>query len=191
MTTAKEIADAMLAATSLTEETGLADLYAYRSAKRATGAPVDMERAVIHAGRECQQACDALAEHLKRAAAEATSRAAALAGCGVRYMESTWFVLDGRVTADALAANLRAKREHFQSLVEVWVSLADRIVATDEDRAEKAAELARYRAARIAEIAKRPKPALVAAATSKGIAVTGTREEIAAALVDAGVTASE
>lgn len=185
--TPKDIAEAMIAATSLTEETGLADLYAYRRAKRATGAPTDLESAVLRAGRECQEAADALGTYLTRAAAEATKNAAYIAAHGVRFSEQTWFVLDGRTTAEALGRVLRAKREHFQALVAAWSAVADRLVATEDDRVRVAEEKAQAREAQIAAWCKKPKPSIVATAVSKGVAVPmGTREEIAARLVDAG-----
>lgn len=184
--TPKEIAETMIAAKSMTDETGLAELYAYRRAKRATGAPTALEDAVLHAGRECQEAADALGKYLTRAAEEATKNAAYIAEHGVRFGDQTWFVLDGRVTAESLNRVLRAKREHFQSLVFAWAAVADRIVATDEDRARAAEEKARAREAQIAAWCKKPKPALVAAAAGRCLLDTGTREEIAARLVDAG-----
>lgn len=185
--TPKEIAETMIAATSLTEETGIAELYAYRRAKRATGAPTNLEDVVLHAACECQEAADALGKYLTRAAAEATKNAAYVAEHGVRFGDQTWFVLDGRATAESLGRVLRAKREHFQALVFAWAAVADRIVATEEDRARVAEEKARAREAQIAAWCKKPKPSLVATAASKGVAVPiGTREEIAARLVDAG-----
>lgn len=184
--TPKEIAETMIAATSLTEETGLAELYAYRRAKRATGAPADLESAVLHAGRECQDAADALAKYLKRAAEEAAKNAAYIAEHGVRFWEQTWFVLDGRTSAESLGRVLRAKREHFQALIAAWAAVADRIVATDEDRARAAEEKARWREAQIAAWCKKPKAVLAERAAGRCLPDTGTREEIAARLVDAG-----
>jgi hypothetical protein len=181
--TPTEIATHLIALTALTEET-MAPIYEYRREKRATGAPVDLENAVIYAAQECQDAADALARYLHRATTEATQQANAIAQHGVRYGETTWFTLDSRTSAESLSRALCAKREQFQTLVATWAAVADRIVATDEDRARAAAEK-RERA--VAALSQRSARDLRAIATKHGIKVGTGRAEIATALVDAGV----
>jgi hypothetical protein len=183
MKTVKEIADALIAAPHLTDD-ALADLYEYRREKRATGAPTDLESAVIHAAKECQDAADALVKHLDKAAKEATANAAHLAQYGVRFGEQTWFVLDGRTSAEQLNRALRAKREQFQALVVTWAAVADRIVATPEDIARRVEE---QRAQWVAAWESRTVRDLRAAAKKSGLNVGTDRAEIARALVDAGV----
>ena len=155
----------------------------YRRAKRATGAPVDLEDAAIHAADRCQEAMEALRYHLEKARREADERLASLGHSGVRMGQFTWFVLDGRKTAEDLNARLCAARERFEGAVELWAALADRIVATDEDRVAATAEK-RQRAIRI--LAARPARELRAMAKTAGLKVGTDREEIAAALVDGG-----
>jgi hypothetical protein len=181
--TPTEIATHLIAQTALTEET-MAPIYEYRREKRATGAPTDLEIAVIHAAKECQDAADALARYLHEATTEAAQRANIMARHGVRFSEQTWFTLDSRTNAESLNRVLRTKREHFQALVATWAAVADRIVATDEDRARAAAEK-RERA--VATFSQQPVRDLRALAAKHGIKVGTGRAEIATALVDAGV----
>lgn len=181
--TPTEIAAHVMQQTTLTEET-IAPLYEYRRNKRVTGAPVDLEDAVVHAANECQDAADALARYLHKAMAEAAKQANAMAQHGVRFGEATWFTLDGHTSAEALNRALHVKREHFQALVVAWAAVANRIIATDEDRARHAAE---KRATAIRQLSALPARELRQMAKDRGLKVGIGREEIATALVDAEV----
>lgn len=183
--TPTEIAANLLAQTTLTEET-MEPLLAYRREKRATGAPVDLEHAVYYAGRECEEARESLRQYVARAEAEAAKRLVSLDAYGVRFSDPDWFYLDGRQNAEAMTRRLVIAQKHFVALVEAWAAVADRIVATDEDRARVDTEK-RDRA--IASLATRPVRELRALAKSRGLAAGTDRREIATALVDAGVTA--
>lgn len=178
--TPQEIAAYIMLQTTFTEET-LAPLYEYRRAKRATGAPVDLECAILHAARECQSVADVLRDHLKRAAQEAADGLSAVMERGVRFGLPTWFALDGRVDAEEIAQRLYDRRAALQALVEAWAAIADRIVATDEDRARMAEE---KRACRIAELSRLPVRELRAMARYRGLNGTG-KDELAAALAAA------
>ena len=178
-----EIAAALLAATTLTEET-TAPIREYRRTKRATGAPVDLEDAVVHAANRCQEAVEVLRDHLLRARREADERIAALDHAGARMGQHVWFLLDGRVTANDLNARLCAARERFEDAVRLWAALADRIVATPEDTARRAEE---QRARRIDAWRAKPVRDLRAAAKAAGLHVGTDRVDIACALAAAGV----
>ena len=183
--TPKEIADHLLAQTTLTEEI-MEPMLAYRRAKRATGAPVDLEDAIIHAAHKMLEAEAELRTHLERARKEATEALEAMTRNGLRVGDYslTWFVLDGRQTAQGLHETLRAARSAFRSILEAWAAVADRIVATDEDRAQKAAE---NRSRAIAQFATLSTRELRSLARARGLHAGVDRREIAEALVDAGV----
>ena len=178
-----EIAAALLAATTLTEET-TAPIREYRRTKRATGAPVDLEDAVVHAANRCQEAVEVLRDHLLRARREADERIPAIDHAGARLGQHEWFLLDGRVTANDLNARLCAARERFEDAVRLWAALADRIVATPEDTARRAEE---QRARRIDAWRAKPVRETRAAAKAAGLKVGTDRVNIATALAAAGV----
>ncbi len=180
-----EIAADLLAATTLTEET-TAPIREYRRTKRATGAPVDLEDAVVHAANRCQEAVEVLRDHLLRARREADERIAALDHAGARMGQHVWFVLDGHVTANDLNARLGAARERFEDAVRLWAALADRIVATPEDM-KRHAEY--QRAWRLNAWGGVTLKALKAAVAKHGIKLPrdASRAETNAALADAGV----
>lgn len=184
--TPKEIANHLLTQTTLTEET-MGPLLAYCCAKRATGAPVDLENVIIRAARSCEEARVTLHEYLTRAAKEATLRAKSLAEHGVLLDDYTYFYLDGRQSAEDMGRRLVSLRERMREAIAVWLVYADRIVATDEDRARLAAErreaaIARWRHAKLRDIK--------AAIARRGVALPrdASHAEMIAALVDAGVT---
>lgn len=181
MKTAKGIAAALHAATHLTDDV-MADFDEYRRAKRASGAPVDLEIEVAHAATACLAAESALREHLRNAAREATEALAELDAAGSKLFR-IWFTLDGRANAEQLGRRLQDCRERFNAIVGAWASVADRVVATPEEQAAKAAEK-RQRA--IGILAARPVRDLRAMAKAAGVKVGTDREEIAAALVDGG-----
>lgn len=178
--TPKEIAAHIMQQTTFTEET-LAPLYEYRRAKRATGAPVDLESAIIHAARECEEMRESLRQYLMRAADEAAKRLATLDAVGVQMEDPTWFYLDGRQNAEAINRRMVAARKHLAALVDAWEAVADRIVATDEDRARMAEQ---KRAQRVAELTQLPVRELRAMARYRGLNGTG-KDELAAALAAA------
>jgi hypothetical protein len=190
MKSPKEIAAALIAAPHLTEEV-LADLDAYRGAKRATGAPVELEYAVARAAYECQAAADALRKYLDKAVKEATANAAYIAEHGVRFGEQTWFTLDDRTSAESLNRALRVKREHFQAVLGAWAAIADRIVATPDEQVKAAAErMQRETDKRIASWSTLPVKRLRDFAKSRDIDHTGDKEVLIQRLVDAGFAAT-
>lgn len=132
--TAQEIAATLLALPDLTEE-ALEPLDAYRSAKRQTGAPCELESLLDRAARECMRRRDDLREYLGKAAKEA----AAHAEITTRSIP-TWFALDARNNAEAMATRMRAAREHFNEMAHLFGTLGDRIIATPEEQAAYAAK---------------------------------------------------
>ncbi len=180
--TPTEIAAHLIAQTALSEET-MAPLYDYRREKRETGAPVDLESAVLYAAVKCQDASDRLRESLEKTAKDAAKYEAILAKDGPRFGDGGW--LPRAENVEALGYVLVARREAFQNVLEAWAAVADRIVATDEDRARAAAE---KREQAIQRWASAPLRDLRAAAKSRGLNVGTDKNEIAAAIVDAGIT---
>lgn len=182
--TTTEIVTALITATNLTEE-AMEPLLAHRREKRATGAPTDLEDAVVHAAHKMLEAEAELRDYLVRVRKEADEAIEIMAHGGLRFGDycPTWFVLDGRQTAQGLHEKLRAARDAFRSVLEAWAAVADRIVATDEDRARKASE-DRDRAIR--RLAALPARDLRRMAKERGLSVGTDRTEVAAALVDAG-----
>jgi hypothetical protein len=126
-----------------------------------------------------------LRTHLERVRREADEALEAMTRGGLRVGDysPTWFVLDGRQTAQGLHQKLRASRDAFRSILEAWSVVAGRIVATDEDRARKASE---DRARAIRQLAALPARDLRRMAKDRGLSVGTDRTEVAAALVDAG-----
>lgn len=189
--TPKEIADHLLAQTTLTEKT-MQPMLAYRREKRATGAPVALEDAIVHAAWECQRSADALRNYLERAWKEAEAALREFNDpspapgytAGV-HTSRHWDVLrHDRISAERLNDTLREKRDTLASLLDTWSAVADRIVATDEDRAQAAAN---RRARAIAAWTAQNMKTLGAACAKAGIRGVTGREAMAAALVDVGV----
>ena len=141
--TPREIAEALRAAKSLNAD-DLEPLRVYTEAKRATGAPLAVEEAVLSAAHECREAFRVL---VRATESERGSREYALDVFKAQGIASR---LQGFVLAqqhDQTVAVLyevhRVRREAFLMLVDVFASVADRIVATPE---EQAAETARANA---------------------------------------------
>lgn len=136
--TPSAICETLSAANDLSDDT-LAPLLEYRSAKRRTGCPDDLETEIIMAARKCQDTAAELRRYLERAAKEATEALAGLDAVGTRF-DRSWFFLDARHNAEQMGQRLRAEREQFSGLLRVWAAVADRIQATDEEKATAARE---------------------------------------------------
>ncbi len=130
---AQEIAATLLALPDLTEE-ALEPLGAYRVAKRATGAPCDLESLLGRAARDVMRHRDDLREYLAKAAKEA----AAHAEITTRSFP-LWSALDARNSVETMTLRMRAAQEHFDALAHLFGVLGDRIVATPEEAAAYAA----------------------------------------------------
>lgn len=190
--TAKEIAAALRAAKTLDHGT-LAPLYEYRAAKARTGAPTDIETALLVAANECQRALDRLTACCEEERGAFARAADALNGGGMA-MNFASYLLTRQNNFEAIVYHevFRARREAFLTILDAFEALADRIVATPEERAQKDAERAQQeaakRAAAIAAWCKLSAGALAATAQARGLPCDGKKAEIAARLVDAGAT---
>lgn len=176
--TPKEIA-AYLRAQKTFNETTLAPLDEYIQVKRATGAPVDLERGVMHAALAAQSATNDLVEHLDGVVASVQSIRAELAASSIYNVGYR----PTRLATEYYLAKRAGAVDVLLSLLYAWESLADRIVATDEDRAAYAAKRRQFK---IDELSNRTARDLRALAKAQGLKVGTNCREIATALVDSG-----
>lgn len=138
--TPKEIAEHLLTSTALDFD-ALAPLREYAREKAATGAPTEIETEIMGAAHEVGTAARRLHKFLEDAKREAVEACAIMSTRGATADFHTWFMLGGnRENAYTLSEALRAKRDALRSLLTVWIAVADRIVATDADRAAYAAQ---------------------------------------------------
>lgn len=177
--TPKEIAAHLMTANVLDKET-MAPFHDFHEAKRATGAPTELEYAVFFAAEELQRATDNLRDHclaMQRAHADMLS---GFEMYGVRMGRgSPSFPRD---TTEMLHLLLRQASEKFRDAVRNWAALTDRIVATDEDRAEALKQKHERRAAALSRMSARELRAL---ARESGLKVGTEKAEIVAAILTA------
>jgi len=149
---AQDIAAALIAAPRLTYDS-LEPLREFRSAKRRTGAPVDLESEVVHAAEKYMESVETLREYLTRAEKEAKEALESMATGDQYVLHRTWFQLDNRVNAERLAATAADRHRMLLSALDLWTTLESRIVATPADVARMAED------ARVAAEATAAKPA--------------------------------
>lgn len=178
--TPKEIADHLRAQKTFDVDT-MAPLDGYTQTKRATGAPVDLERSIRAATAEVESAVYALQEHVESSRRE-LGNLAHYAMQGAQFKARNYALPQHKPTEFYLS-DLAGKQAHLNTLLDLWVSLADRIVATDEDRAAYAAKRRQFK---IDELSNRSARDLRALAKAQGLKVGTNCREIAEQLVDAG-----
>lgn len=181
--TPKEIAAHLLNQTTLNGDT-LAPLHDYHEAKRATGAPTDLEYEILAAASELDRATVDLYEYLTKAQKETADMREAINAHGVKFGRcgATWFSLNARHSAETLHNAQQSAHQKFSALLRAWVTIADRIVATDEDRAAHAEKARERRASALSSMTARE---LRAMAREKGLKVGTEKSEIVAAILAA------